>query len=322
MVTAVKGGEDGRSRCADLVVRAVETTGRAGNRAASSCRWSAGRSRRSSDPARSARSGCRSTAVSVARGGPRSSVDLPRRPCRAARGERAARPRPRETPIEARPRRVGRDAVRPSSWRPDSAAWPVADGARLAEVLWSRGRVGVAVPGPSTVDVQVGPATADGPRRRSPGSSSTAGGRPTEASVRVSAPSWASAPTTRGGWSPGRSTARTGRLAARGASRASRSVRDDPAGMVSDHWEFRADRAATPAVFGWAGCRRRRGPGRRDGPARHDRARARPRGRHRRGVGVADVPVPRGAGQLRRLAAAAARPKSPRTRGSPASGCG
>jgi hypothetical protein len=26
---------------------------------------------------------------------------------------------------------------------------------------------------------------------------------------------------------------------------------DDPAGMVSDHWEFRADRAATPAVFGW-----------------------------------------------------------------------
>jgi hypothetical protein len=28
---------------------------------------------------------------------------------------------------------------------------------------------------------------------------------------------------------------------------------DDPAGMVSDHWEFRADRAATPAVFAWAG---------------------------------------------------------------------
>jgi hypothetical protein len=28
---------------------------------------------------------------------------------------------------------------------------------------------------------------------------------------------------------------------------------DDPAGMVSDHWEFRADRAATPAVMGWAG---------------------------------------------------------------------
>ncbi|HEX6499102.1 MAG TPA: hypothetical protein VF054_08740 [Micromonosporaceae bacterium] len=28
---------------------------------------------------------------------------------------------------------------------------------------------------------------------------------------------------------------------------------DDPDGMVSDHWEFRADRAATPAVFGWAG---------------------------------------------------------------------
>jgi hypothetical protein len=27
----------------------------------------------------------------------------------------------------------------------------------------------------------------------------------------------------------------------------------DPARMVSDHWEFRADRAATPAVFGWAG---------------------------------------------------------------------
>lgn len=27
----------------------------------------------------------------------------------------------------------------------------------------------------------------------------------------------------------------------------------DPAGMVSDHWEFRADRAATPAVFAWAG---------------------------------------------------------------------
>ena len=27
----------------------------------------------------------------------------------------------------------------------------------------------------------------------------------------------------------------------------------DPAGMVSDHWEFRADRAATPAVFGWGG---------------------------------------------------------------------
>jgi hypothetical protein len=27
----------------------------------------------------------------------------------------------------------------------------------------------------------------------------------------------------------------------------------DHAGMVSDHWEFRADRAATPAVFGWAG---------------------------------------------------------------------
>jgi hypothetical protein len=26
---------------------------------------------------------------------------------------------------------------------------------------------------------------------------------------------------------------------------------DDPAGMVSDHWEFRADRAATPAVFVW-----------------------------------------------------------------------
>ena len=25
----------------------------------------------------------------------------------------------------------------------------------------------------------------------------------------------------------------------------------DPAAMVSDHWEFRADRAATPAVFGW-----------------------------------------------------------------------
>lgn len=28
---------------------------------------------------------------------------------------------------------------------------------------------------------------------------------------------------------------------------------DDPAGMVSDHWEYRADRAATPAVLGWAG---------------------------------------------------------------------
>jgi hypothetical protein len=27
----------------------------------------------------------------------------------------------------------------------------------------------------------------------------------------------------------------------------------DPAGMISDHWEFRADRAATAAVFGWAG---------------------------------------------------------------------
>jgi hypothetical protein len=27
----------------------------------------------------------------------------------------------------------------------------------------------------------------------------------------------------------------------------------DPAGMVSDHWELRADRAATPAVFAWAG---------------------------------------------------------------------
>jgi hypothetical protein len=27
----------------------------------------------------------------------------------------------------------------------------------------------------------------------------------------------------------------------------------DHARMVSDHWEFRADRAATPAVFGWAG---------------------------------------------------------------------
>lgn len=27
----------------------------------------------------------------------------------------------------------------------------------------------------------------------------------------------------------------------------------DPAGMVSDHWEFRADRAATPAVLAWAG---------------------------------------------------------------------
>lgn len=27
----------------------------------------------------------------------------------------------------------------------------------------------------------------------------------------------------------------------------------DPAAMVSDRWEFRADRAATPAVFGWAG---------------------------------------------------------------------
>jgi hypothetical protein len=27
---------------------------------------------------------------------------------------------------------------------------------------------------------------------------------------------------------------------------------DDPAGMVSSHWEFRADRCATPAVFGWA----------------------------------------------------------------------
>lgn len=26
---------------------------------------------------------------------------------------------------------------------------------------------------------------------------------------------------------------------------------DDPDGMVSDHWEFRADRAATAAVFGW-----------------------------------------------------------------------
>lgn len=26
---------------------------------------------------------------------------------------------------------------------------------------------------------------------------------------------------------------------------------DDPAGMVSDHWSFRADRAATPAVFAW-----------------------------------------------------------------------
>jgi len=29
----------------------------------------------------------------------------------------------------------------------------------------------------------------------------------------------------------------------------------DPAAMVSDHWEFRADRAATPAVFGWTGTR-------------------------------------------------------------------
>jgi hypothetical protein len=29
--------------------------------------------------------------------------------------------------------------------------------------------------------------------------------------------------------------------------------RSDPAAMVSDHWEFRADRAATPAVFGWTG---------------------------------------------------------------------
>ena len=28
----------------------------------------------------------------------------------------------------------------------------------------------------------------------------------------------------------------------------------DPAGMVSDHWEFRADRAATPAVFAWSGA--------------------------------------------------------------------
>jgi hypothetical protein len=28
---------------------------------------------------------------------------------------------------------------------------------------------------------------------------------------------------------------------------------DDPSAMVSDHWEFRADRAATPAVFGWTG---------------------------------------------------------------------
>ncbi|MBD3780948.1 MAG: hypothetical protein IE923_17010 [Micrococcales bacterium] len=28
---------------------------------------------------------------------------------------------------------------------------------------------------------------------------------------------------------------------------------DDPAGMVSDHWELRADRAATPAVLAWAG---------------------------------------------------------------------
>ncbi|MFC7549300.1 hypothetical protein [Plantactinospora sp. GCM10030261] len=27
----------------------------------------------------------------------------------------------------------------------------------------------------------------------------------------------------------------------------------DHAAMISDHWEFRADRAATPAVFGWAG---------------------------------------------------------------------
>jgi hypothetical protein len=27
----------------------------------------------------------------------------------------------------------------------------------------------------------------------------------------------------------------------------------DPAAMVSDHWEFRADRTATPAVFGWRG---------------------------------------------------------------------
>ena len=27
---------------------------------------------------------------------------------------------------------------------------------------------------------------------------------------------------------------------------------DDPYALVSDHWEFRADRAATPAVFGWA----------------------------------------------------------------------
>jgi hypothetical protein len=27
---------------------------------------------------------------------------------------------------------------------------------------------------------------------------------------------------------------------------------DDPDRMVSDHWEFRADRAATPAVFGWS----------------------------------------------------------------------
>ncbi|HZC73090.1 MAG TPA: hypothetical protein VE442_20520 [Jatrophihabitans sp.] len=27
---------------------------------------------------------------------------------------------------------------------------------------------------------------------------------------------------------------------------------DDPAGMVSDHWEFRADRAATPAAFVWS----------------------------------------------------------------------
>jgi hypothetical protein len=26
---------------------------------------------------------------------------------------------------------------------------------------------------------------------------------------------------------------------------------DDPAGMVSDHWSFRSDRAATPAVFAW-----------------------------------------------------------------------
>jgi hypothetical protein len=29
---------------------------------------------------------------------------------------------------------------------------------------------------------------------------------------------------------------------------------DDPQAMVSDHWEFRADRCATPAVFAWAGA--------------------------------------------------------------------